>query len=158
MTYKEQSPEVRLGSFIECFWSIETSTATDIGVPPDGCVDIVFSSEFGLRAVGAMTIEQVFTLHAGTQFVGVRFRPGTELKALLAESESVAQQIKALQSVIKPPSGTTSSVQRAIQAICSAHGNVHLDDLASQTNLSSRQFRRRCHEESGLTPKRLCRI
>ena len=36
--------------------------------------------------------------------------------------------------------------------------SVDLEWVARQANLSSRQFRRRCLEESGLTPKQLCRV
>ena len=42
--------------------------------------------------------------------------------------------------------------------MCLAHGDINLEYLAAQANLSPRQFRRRCREESGLTPKHLCRI
>jgi len=38
------------------------------------------------------------------------------------------------------------------------HGLVDLDWVAAQSNLSPRHFRRRCLEESGLTPKHLCRV
>ncbi len=49
-------------------------------------------------------------------------------------------------------------MQRAIEAIAAANGNADLDSVARQANLSPRQFRRRCLQESGLTPKRLCRV
>jgi AraC-like DNA-binding protein len=49
-------------------------------------------------------------------------------------------------------------VQCAIAAITAAGGATDLDRIAVQANLSPRQFRRRCLEESGLTPKLLCRI
>jgi len=39
-----------------------------------------------------------------------------------------------------------------------ADGNADLESIARQSNLSPRQFRRRCLEESGLSPKRLCRV
>jgi hypothetical protein len=52
LNYCEYQPAACLSQFVEGFWSIETLTATDTGVPPDGCVDIVFSPSLGLRAVG----------------------------------------------------------------------------------------------------------
>src|SRR5436190_2769351 len=55
-----------------------------------------------------------------------------------------------------PPAPTP--VQKAIEALADADGNTDLDNIAWQANLSPRQFRRRCLEESGLTPKRLCRV
>jgi AraC-like DNA-binding protein len=51
-----------------------------------------------------------------------------------------------------------SNVQRAIEALTALDGVADLDFIARQAGLSPRQFRRRCLEESGLTPKHLCRI
>jgi AraC-like DNA-binding protein len=85
-------------------------------------------------------------------------RRGKELEAHITELEPAARRMQALRHAIKPYDGTVNPVQRAIQAMYFAHGNVNLDFLASQANISSRQFRRRCYEESGLTPKALCRI
>jgi transcriptional regulator GlxA family with amidase domain len=58
----------------------------------------------------------------------------------------------------KIPDFQPNSVQRAIEAIRAANGAIDLDYVARQSNLSPRQFRSRCLEESGLTPKLLCRI
>lgn len=186
LNYREYSSGIELSPFVECFWSVEVSAAASTRVPPDGCVDIVFSPDLGLRLVGAMTIEQVFPLNAGTQTVGVRFRPGMarsilgvplgeftdtslrlqdlwpqrgkELLTQLGELPFASHRIRALYQAIKVPEAAINSVGRAIAAMTVAHGNVSVDDLASQANLSPRQFRRRCYEESGLTPKHLCRI
>jgi AraC-like DNA-binding protein len=186
ITYHEQSPETNLSQFVECFWLVKTSAAVNTGVPPDGCVDIVFSPDLGLRVVGTMTVEQCFSLNAGSQIIGIRFRPGMartilgvppgeftdnfvqledlwpqrgkELKARLGEFESASHHIKTLRDAINPLDGAINPIQRAIQEISLAHGDVDLDHLASQANLSSRQFRHCCYEEAGLTPKLLCRI
>ncbi len=186
MIYREQPPGIHLSQFVECFWSVEPSAAVNAGVPPDGCVDIIFSPEFGLRAVGVMTVEQIFPLHAQTQIVGVRFRPGRarsilglspreftdnfisledlwprrgkELRIRMQEAKSAAHRFQTLRHALGMPEEAANPVQRAIAALSSAHGDLDLDGLASQANLSSRQFRRRCHQETGLTPKHLCRI
>ncbi len=186
LSYCESPLSARLHPVVECFWSIEALAAVHTGVPPDGCVDIIFSPAFGLRVVGTMTREQNFLLNAGTRIVGVRFRSGMartvlgvpvtdltdsfvpledlwpqrgkELKTRLEEARSVVQQTEAFRNAIQPPAESPNPVQRAIQAMRLFHGNVCLDDVASQANLSPRQFRRRCQEESGLAPKSLCRI
>ena len=38
------------------------------------------------------------------------------------------------------------------------HGEVDIDWVADQAGMSARQFRRRCQEESGLSPKHLARV
>src|SRR5436305_13412933 len=99
-----------------------------------------------------MTTEQVYSLGAGTQIIGVRFRPGMaravlgappgeftdsfvqledfwprrgkELEAHITELEPAARRMQALRHAIKPYDGTVNPVQRAIQAMYFAHGNV----------------------------------
>jgi AraC-like DNA-binding protein len=155
-------------------------------VRPDGCLDIIYSREGGLSAIGAMTAEQRYDLPAGTRMVGVRFRPGMagpflraapaeltgvavaledlwgrsarDLKVRLEEARSAAECIRAIVGQLRFPSGQPGSVQRALQALSAARGRVDLDEIARQANLGPRQFRRRCLEESGLTPKHLCRV
>jgi AraC-like DNA-binding protein len=155
-------------------------------VPPDGCLDIVYSRSAGLRAVGAMTVEQRFESPTPEWHCGVRFRPGmareflrvssaelTDLAVPVADilGRSAAQLERRLQDQEAPadcagqlmkwltvPQNQPNPAQRAIGAIATAHGLVDLDEIASEARLSARQFRRRCLDESGVTPKHLCRI
>jgi AraC-like DNA-binding protein len=146
-------------------------------------VDIVYSREDGLRAVGTMTVTQQFELGAECRTAGVRFRPGMAGAFLrAAPSELTDQTVRladlwgrtarelearldeapepgmALCAQFREPAGPPNPAQRAIEAITAANGVVNLDYIARQANLSPRQFRRRCLEESGLTPKHLCRV
>jgi AraC-like DNA-binding protein len=185
--YREYTPGLDWAHWIECSWNVTTSQPLQ-GYPvrPDGCLDIIYSHERGLIAVGAMTAEQRYDLSAGTRMVGVRFRPGMagrflraapaeltdlavpledlwgrsarDLKVRLDETRSAVECIRAITGQLRFPSGQPGSVQRAVQALAAARGQVDLDEIARQANLSPRQFRRRCLEESGLTPKHLCRV
>jgi AraC-like DNA-binding protein len=56
------------------------------------------------------------------------------------------------------PAHAPNAVQRTIAALADTHGLADLDFFSRAASLSPRQFRRRCLEESGLTPKHLCRI
>ncbi len=176
-----------LSPFAECFWSGEAVA----GVPsnpilPDGCMDIVFWPEGGLRVVGTMTTQQTVALPPGAQLVGIRFRPGmagfflgdvapelvdrwTPLEDLwgargrrlhreLGDSATAAARFLMLSHALPPPEHGLDSVRRAISAIVAAGGAVDLDWVASQARLSPRQFRRRSIEETGLAPKHLCRV
>jgi AraC-like DNA-binding protein len=128
-----------------------------------------------------MTTEQRFVLPAGSKTTGVRFRPGMakpflgispaeltdktfpledlwgsrarELETRLANQLTSQSMATALIAAPAP-----DPVKRAIEAITQAHGAVDLDCVAAQAGMSARQFRRRCFEESGLSPKHLCRI
>lgn len=155
-------------------------------VRPDGCLDIVYSHTEGLRAVGAMTVERRFDQLAGSVLCGVRFRPGMardffrvsaseltdavillddlpgigarELEHRLSDVKSSEEGARLLAASLRPPSCAPTPVQRAIAAIAETRGTADLDSVSRQAGLSPRQFRRRCLEESGLTPKQLCRI
>jgi AraC-like DNA-binding protein len=184
--YSEQAPMASYSRWVECGWFLQTATAvTGHRVPPDGGVDIVYDPDQGLRAVGTMTVEQRFEFPKDACLTGVRFRPGMagcflgispaeltdssvplealwskgapELKQRLDDARSIRDAMGILLGSLPEPAAP-NPVQQAIGAIAAAGGNADLDDMARQANLSPRQFRRRCLEESGLTPKRLCRV
>jgi AraC-like DNA-binding protein len=184
VAYREQPAPESLARWVECSWCIQDDQpVAGYAVPPDGCLDIVYSLADGLRAIGTMTSEQRFDFAAGSRTLGVRFRPGMagaflriapveltdaavpladlwggaarELEARLSEAVSPEEL---LLGQLRAPWGEPNAVERAIAAITAANGNVDLEYIARHANLSPRQFRRRCLEESGLTPKHLCRV
>lgn len=173
--------------FAECFWRGDTlAGVSSYPIPPDGCMDIVFWPEGGLRVVGTMTTQQTAALPPQAHLVGVRFRPGmaglflgavapelvdrwTPLEDLwgargrrlhreLGDSASAAARFLLLSRELPPPDRGFDPVHRAISAMVAAGGAVDLDWVASQARLSPRQFRRRCMQETGLSPNRLCRV
>jgi AraC-like DNA-binding protein len=186
-TYREYRPAAPWQRWIECAWCSETiEEPRGYAVRPDGCLDIVYSADEGLRMVGTMTAEQKFYYPAGLQIVGVRFHPGKAgtflgvapadltdgialledawgararaLEERLRDARTPGETIRLLLQGIPAPESAPNPVQRAIEAISAEHGACDLDLAARQANLSSRQFRRRCLEESGLTPKHLSRV
>jgi AraC-like DNA-binding protein len=185
--YREQAPPPALARWVECSWSVVTvEPVSGYPVRPDGCLDIVFDREAGLRAVGAMTAEKRYDFSAGLQISGVRFRPGMAglflraappaltdavvtledlwgrsahgLQERISEARSSEQCAMELMAALERPCASPTPIQRAIEAMSAARGVVDLDEMANRANLSTRQFRRRCLEESGLTPKHLCRV
>ena len=76
----------------------------------------------------------------------------------LDDAKSIRDAMRCLLSNMPAPASAPNPVQQAIQALAAANGSADLDNTARQANLSQRQFRRRCLEESGLTPKHLCRV
>ncbi len=79
--YNEYTPQASLQSYLDCYWSYVTDTATILShkkkIIPDGCIDVIFDLNYPTTlnsfVVGAMTKPIVNT---GTNFVGVRFKPG----------------------------------------------------------------------------------
>jgi AraC-like DNA-binding protein len=186
MAYREHAPDGALGRWVECAWSIETEApVSGWPVRPDGCLDILYSHA-GLEVVGAMTAQRGFDLPAGTRTAGLRFRPGMAARFLGVAAEQLTDHAVNLEDLWGAPAralterlaGAGSAdecrrvltagvpaaqeppegVHRALEAIGAAHGAIDLDWVARQAGMSARQFRRRCLEESGLTPKHLCRV
>jgi AraC-like DNA-binding protein len=81
-----------------------------------------------------------------------------ELARQLDDAQSIRDAMRILLGSLPPPATRPNPVQQAIETLASCHGIADLDSAACQANLSPRQFRRRCLEESGLTPKRLSRV
>jgi len=188
--YSEQPVAASLTESVECLWQA-TRAPGMYTVPPDGCIDIVYSSTTGLSVAGTMTVEHAFPATRPDNFeIGLRFRPGmaraflSPSGTLLSASEltdrivpleelwgrsgrdalrhlndlgSAAACAALLETLLRTPAAK-NPVQRALDYASRNHGSVNLDWIASQASLSARQFRRRCLEESGLTPKVLCRI
>jgi AraC-like DNA-binding protein len=134
-----------------------------------------------------MTTERHFHFPRGAQLTGIRFRPGMariflgvssaeltdislpledlwstragELQRRLddADAGSIGRASRILIENLPAPAAPNLP-QQAIESLAAAHGNADLDLIAHHANLSPRQFRRRCLEETGLTPKRLARV
>jgi AraC-like DNA-binding protein len=188
LQYQEFAPSAPLQPFVECLWSVKTGESVPAYVvPPDGCVDIVYSERGGLVAVGTMTTQQTLTLPAGEEVVGIRFHPGLgrnflrvppgkltdllvpledvwgragrELTRKLEDAASITERVALLAGMARATQTQVTALHQAIGAmVVAAQGEADLESVASQANLSPRQFRRRCQEESGLTPKHLCRV
>ena len=180
MVYREQLPDARLARWVECSWTLQCEAPVH-GYPvrPDGCLDLIYAPERGVQVVGTMTSERRFDLPRGARASGIRFRPGMARpflgvaadltdRAIALEDlwgSAAARRMEAQITGLLPawnalatPASAPDPVQLAIEAMTAAHGDIDLHWVASQAGLSARQFRRRCLEESGLTPKRLCRV
>jgi AraC-like DNA-binding protein len=187
VTYREYSPDARLAGWVECVWTLESERpVAGYPVRPDGCMDLIWAPETGAQVVGTMTVERRYDLAAGGRTFGVRFRPGMagavlrveaaeitdrtialedvwggkarQVEAQIAEAGSLAAAARALSSSLAAPDAAPDGVRRAIAAITAAHGEIDLEWVARQAGMSARQFRRRCLDASGLTPKHLCRV
>jgi AraC-like DNA-binding protein len=75
--YREIAPPARLRDLVECFWHRAPGAArTDARILPDGCIDVVWVGSRPPVVAGPATRTTVVETAAGTEVVGVRFRPG----------------------------------------------------------------------------------
>jgi AraC-like DNA-binding protein len=82
---------------------------------------------------------------------------GHVLEQSLHDAGSVQERMRLIESWLTPVHAL-SAVQNGIAHLAANGGSVRLDEIARMAGLSSRHFRRRCLEETGLTPKQLARI
>lgn len=79
INYRESPPLAALRQWVECSWELGVDLmgpAHRHRVLPDGCIDLVWTQDAGLRVAGPNTTAFVASVAAGTGIVGVRFRPG----------------------------------------------------------------------------------
>lgn len=186
VTYLAYRPDDPLVPFVEACWHVQAAAAARHLVVPDGCIDFVFSPAMGLQIVGAMTRWAEVALQAGDWVIGVRFRPGAARPFLHAPPGEFTDRRQPLEDVWgragrllheqvgSAPSGLQSLSVLAGQLRCSSlparaiplpvhsilanAGAVPVEASARSANLSPRQLRRVCLEETGLSPKQLARM
>jgi AraC-like DNA-binding protein len=183
MRYREIAPSPAFAQSIECFWTtVPEPGETAHRVTPDGCADVVLSSD-GLILVGAMTEFQDVASSGVT--TGVRFRPAMWTSQFRIRADRITDRVVALEDVwgsraralaarldpaaslehaartfesILQPTAASNPFQRAVEWMQSRHGCLAMDELARRTGLSVRQLRRVSLEQTGLTPKFLARV
>jgi AraC-like DNA-binding protein len=185
--YREILPAARLVRYVECYWFRDDLHGTPHHrVLPDGCVDILFSTQNGeptsLAIVGLMTTPQIVNVRAGQSFFGVRFRPGMAA-AFLPAAAQLNDRIEPLENVLGSaarhlfdqlagassplamarlmdtvlrPLKPPDTAQNALQELLMDAGTI--EQVATAAALSTRQLRRLCMERVGVSPKYLRRI
>lgn len=154
--YREWAPPPHLDAYIEAFWTSTSKQAATSLIHPDGCMDIV-TSQGEMTLVGAMPQTQTFCSPTPFHIEGIRFRPGMISSFLKLDAAEWTARRGPLRKINLDPLPLTP-IQKAIAHLTARHGNVDLDWLAGQTNLSTRQFRRLSLQLTGLSPKYLARV
>jgi AraC-like DNA-binding protein len=186
LSYVEKVPSPDVASSVGRFWQVTAEREAEDLVPPDGCLDLIYSQSFGLMIIGAMTRAQLFTLSPGTITTGLRFRPGRagcilgiraadltdsnvsavevwgkrgrELQSRLAGMSEWEDRWILFEGLVRERQQPPTPVQQAIRALTLSRGQMDLTAVAVSAGLSARHFRRSCVEETGLSPKQLGRI
>jgi AraC-like DNA-binding protein len=81
----------------------------------------------------------------------------TRLLARLSDCASIPAMLEVMESALDQAEDPTPA-QRVLLALPRNREWWNPDELARQSGFSPRHFRRLCLDETGLTPKRLCRI
>jgi AraC-like DNA-binding protein len=185
--YTEYPVSGSIKQLVESVWSVRSESEIDsYPVFPDACADLIYSPSDGLQVVGTMTKAKRFHLSAGAEVIGIRFQPGiasgifsiplheltdkiisfgdlspVEARIMteqVIEKRTPWERLVVLMNGLQLHSKKISPLQSVFNLMVDCHGQVSLEMIARSAGLSLRQFRRRCMEATGVSPKLLCRI
>jgi AraC-like DNA-binding protein len=120
MRYQEYYPNPPLNRFVECFWTLEGATGTQIAEPdrvlPDGCAEVILN--FGDRfvahdghtrhtqpfqfLVGQITKPMLISPTGQVELIGIRFHPGGTAPFFHVPMEQVTNQAVELKLLSQP--------------------------------------------------------
>ncbi len=75
-SYRERPAPAALAAWAECSWELEAHEDLAHRVVPDGCIDLVWTPDGGLRVAGPNTTAFTARIPRGGAAAGVRMRPG----------------------------------------------------------------------------------
>ena len=115
MRYREIIPQPPLNSYVECFWTLESSVPSTQPerILPDGCLELIlnFGERFSQHCdqtrklqpknfmVGQMTGPIMISPSGPVQLIGIRFHPGGTLPFLRMPLHELTDQVVELGSV-----------------------------------------------------------
>jgi AraC-like DNA-binding protein len=190
LTYRECRPPAALGGVVECFWRRERwrPPDTDLGVLPDGRVDVIWAADGKVVVVGPQRRPLGRPLPPELVVVGVRFPPGigppllgvpaheladvhVSLEAIDARPAALlVRDLVAIEDPAEAPARIARAVARRVDSRWSPDPVVRraaafLEDpgarverVADELALSERQLQRRFREFVGYGPKTLQRV
>ncbi len=188
MSYREHRVGAWLGSWVECAWE-RTGGGGDrhARIVPDGCMDLIWSEQSGLTAVGPNTTAFLAPLDPGRTVVGVRLHPGAAPRLfglpgpalrdgriaaaeLWGDSARGARagrgggrgRVGAGRAAHRVP-GSPRTRARAlpdpvVRAAAARLERARVSAVAGELGISERQLRRVVEAEVGYGPKRLGRV
>jgi AraC-like DNA-binding protein len=141
-------------------------------------MDIIYTrkgSKSYLEVVGTMTVARDHSFSSAVDFTGLRFLPGKALNFPAAELVDQTASLDAILPIgdlhrrlddasdagsvltawLTPRITPPNPVELALSLL---EQDQDIDSIASAVSLSGRQFRRRCAELTGLSPRHLARI
>ncbi|HYI12597.1 MAG TPA: AraC family transcriptional regulator [Thermoanaerobaculia bacterium] len=185
MGYAELAPTAALRPWVECFWTRrDDAPRGEQRVLPDGCADLVFDLRSGESdVVGTMTRPLVLPPGDGSDFLGVRFRPGraaTFLRIPLVEITDAQVSLGDLWkgwsgSLLEQPVGRIVAamesellgrldpdrdrrVDAAVERLIDSRGAARVEELAREIGISRQHLARQFLHHVGVSPKSFARV
>ncbi|NEK56557.1 helix-turn-helix domain-containing protein [Geodermatophilus sabuli] len=182
-SYREHAPPTGLRDVVACLWENDHVRHHPQLVVPDGCVDLVWFGERGLKVVGADTGPHTVA-PVGSTVTGIRLRPGAAGSVLGLPASEVrdttvdlsepwgadaeafagvmaeATPARRLGLLTRQVRGRHGVPDRLVVAAAAAlsRPSARVADVAADLGVSERQLRRRTLVAIGYGPKMLARV
>jgi AraC-like DNA-binding protein len=189
LRYRELVPPHHLREVVACFWHRPVGPVGAVArVVPDGCIDMIWVDDRPPVIAGPATLPMIHPLVAGTDILGIRFRPGTAHRLLgipavqllnqevplrdiwpngrclaweePAHQETLPDKLRAIHAAVRSQVAATDDDLFVSRAAAwlAHHPMRPVEELGHQFGLSPRQIHRRFAEAVGYGPKKLQRI
>jgi AraC-like DNA-binding protein len=183
VSYREHRVGPALGRWVECAWTREGPDGHD-RIVPDGCMDLIWSEDVGLTAVGPNTTAFLAPLRNGGSVVGVRLHPGAapplfgvpapalrdarvpadglwgdaakRLEEQVAEAETAIERAHLLVAFLS--TRATGEPDPLVQAAARRLEAGRVTEVARELAVSERHLRRLVSAHVGYGPKLLARV
>ncbi len=180
--YRETAPCAALAPFVRCFWADDHTSAREILVIPDTCMDIILEIGKGGFFCG-MDEGSFYSVDRGTEMFGIRFYAWTarlfskrdfsktaggrfELGELFDGAEELISVTERANSFKERAAAAEkwlserlcgirpdSDLLNAAELIIAKHGAVRISDLSMHTAVSARTLERLFLKNMGVSPK-----
>jgi len=187
VSYREHRVGAWLGSWVECAWE-RTGGGGDrhARIVPDGCMDLIWSEQSGLTAVGPNTTAFLAPLDPGRTVVGVRLHPGAAprlfglpgpalrdgriaaaelwgdaaaaLELAVAEAPGASERAALLTAFLARRARGAGLPDPVVRAAAARLERARVNTVADELGISERHLRRVVEAEVGYGPKRLGRV
>jgi AraC-like DNA-binding protein len=188
VSYREHQVDRGLGLWVECVWSRAGGERPDgyERIVPDGCMDLIWSDQTGVTAVGPNTTAFMAPLRPGGSIVGVRLHPGAapplfgvpapalrdgrmparelwgaagaRLEEQVAGAQAPDERLERLVAFLAARARESSPPDPLVRAAAVRLGGAPVRDVADELAVSERHLRRLVGAEVGYGPKRLGRV
>jgi AraC-like DNA-binding protein len=183
--YVEKAPPAHLTEVVAGSWLGRAGWERRLRVLPDGCTELVWNGR-RLWVVGAIRSAVWEPVSPAAESVGIRLRPGVAGMVLGCPASELPGRLTAVETLWGPAAGLweeklahapTAAARRVLledlvgrrlagrepdqvtlAAAALAASSANVDAIADGVSLSSRQLRRRFHEQVGYGPKTLHRV
>jgi len=184
LAYREFRPPPDLEDVVACLWENGGEQGRAHRVVPDGCVDLIWTTDCSLVIAGADTGPRIVELAAGSRASGIRLRPGaagallglpaSELRDLqvaasriwgdqatrLGEALAGASSTRRLELLAEAIAQRRTAPDRVVAAAARplADHTARVSTVAAELGIGERQLHRRMLAAVGYGPKMLARV